>query len=35
MDVETHKHLVESADIKKYGSKKKSAKKTEILKIIK
>ncbi|CAK71157.1 unnamed protein product (macronuclear) [Paramecium tetraurelia] len=35
INLEAHQHLVEKADIKKYGSKKKSAKKNEILKIIK
>ncbi|CAD8143504.1 unnamed protein product [Paramecium pentaurelia] len=35
INLEAHKHLVEKADLKKYGSKKKSAKKNEILKIIK
>lgn len=33
--MEAHKHLVEKADLTKYGSKKKNAKKNEILKIIK
>ncbi|CAD8053887.1 unnamed protein product [Paramecium primaurelia] len=35
INLEAHQHLVEKADLKKYGSKKKSAKKNEILKIIK
>ncbi|CAK72249.1 unnamed protein product (macronuclear) [Paramecium tetraurelia] len=35
INVEAHKHLVDKADLRKYGSKKKSAKKNEILKIIK
>ncbi|CAD8158964.1 unnamed protein product [Paramecium octaurelia] len=35
INVEAHKHLVEKADLRKFGSKKKSAKKNEILKIIK
>ncbi|CAD8134233.1 unnamed protein product [Paramecium octaurelia] len=35
INLEAHQHLVEKADLKKYGSKKKSAKKNEILKVIK
>ncbi|CAD8049824.1 unnamed protein product [Paramecium sonneborni] len=35
INLEAHKHLVEKADLSKYGSKKKSSKKNEILKIIK
>ncbi|CAD8051088.1 unnamed protein product [Paramecium sonneborni] len=35
INLEAHKHLVEKADLSKFGSKKKSSKKNEIMKIIK